>query len=105
MINDLATATQYFEKIAQAESRDWRDQFWIGEIENCDVCSRPMEDDRYMIDGPASHEPNAPWGNLCVICAYKYSPKIEYGFAQLYQMTDEGMWKLVSGGNWNKSDI
>lgn len=94
----LADALNYFDQIARAETREWDDQYWHGEIMNCDVCSRPLEDQQYMIDGPASLPPDPPWGNLCVACAFKYSPKIEWGKAQLYEKSAEGRWKLISGG-------
>lgn len=91
-------AWDHFDQIARAETRDWGDSQWLGEIENCDVCSRPMDDERYMIDGPASQQRDPPWGNLCVVCAFKYSPNIGWGKAQLYKKTIDEGWKLISGG-------
>lgn len=91
-------ALSHFDQIARAETRDWGDLQWHGEIANCDVCSRPMEDEQYMIDGPSSLQPDPPWGNLCVVCAHKYSPNIGWGKAQLYKKCTDGRWKLIAGG-------
>ena len=70
---------------------------WLGVIENCDVCSRPMRSETYMIDGPAQSFADTMWGNLCVICAFKTSPIIGWGQAQLYKQ-QEGRWHLIAGG-------
>jgi hypothetical protein len=100
----LEEAVAHFDKIARAEIRDWGDLHWCGEVLNCDVCSRPMGDQRYMIDGPASLRSDAPWGILCVMCAFKYSPRIGWGRAQLYKRSADGLWKLISGGSPQGSD-
>lgn len=91
-------ATEYFQKIAESEPRTWPDLQWYGEIDNCDVCSRPMSEEQFMIDGPAEARPSPMWGNICVVCAHKYSPTIGWGKAQLYEKDNNGVWKLVSGG-------
>lgn len=70
---------------------------WCGDIENCDVCSRPMGSETYMIDGPAQASVTPMWGNLCVACAFKYSPTIGWGRAQLYRRRDS-QWHLIAGG-------
>ena len=70
---------------------------WCGHIDNCDVCSRPMDEEVYMIDGPAESSAQSMWGNLCVSCAVKTSPVIKWGSAQLYRR--KGLkWFLVAGG-------
>jgi hypothetical protein len=75
---------------------------WLGLIENCDVCSRPMRAERYMIDGPADAT-RRQWGNLCVTCATKYCPEIGWGKAQLYKR--EGPeWYLIAGGPLPEAD-
>ena len=91
-------ATKQFKEIAESEQKVWPDHQWHGEIENCDVCSRPMKDEQFMIDGPAEARPSPVWGNICVICAYKYSPTIGWGKAQLYERDEDGVWRLVAGG-------
>lgn len=91
-------AKQHYEAIAQSEEHKWPNIHWCGDIENCDVCSRPMQDEIYMIDGPATFSSNAPWGNLCITCALKYSPQIGWGKAQLYQKTTDEKWLLIAGG-------
>ncbi|XQA79987.1 hypothetical protein ACM9W9_09855 [Xanthomonas sacchari] len=70
---------------------------WCGAIENCDVCSRPMGEEIYMIDGPCQAGMDPMWGNLCIVCAHKSSPKIGWGMAQLYKRQGE-RWYLVAGG-------
>lgn len=70
---------------------------WYGSIENCDVCSRPMGSETYMIDGPAQASASPMWGNLCVTCAFKHSPTIGWGKAQLYKHLDS-QWHLIAGG-------
>jgi hypothetical protein len=91
-------ATEHFKKIAASEQKGWPDHQWVGEIDNCDVCSRPMGGEQFMIDGPAEAGPVPMWGNICVICAYKYSPSIGWGKAQLYEKDGGGIWRLVAGG-------
>lgn len=91
-------ANEHFENIALAENKKWPDEQWHGDISNCDVCSQPMSHEKFMIDGPAEARPNPMWGNICVVCAHKYSPVIGWGKAQLYEKDVDGVWKLVSGG-------
>ncbi|MBD9529476.1 hypothetical protein [Paracoccus sp. PAR01] len=91
-------ALKHFKDIAASEQKGWPDHQWHGEIENCDVCSRPMKDEQFMIDGPAEAGPSPMWGNICVICACKYSPKVGWGKAQLYERDGDGIWRLVAGG-------
>lgn len=98
MIGKYKIALAHFEKIANSETQNWFGLEWIGEISNCDVCCRPMEYEKYMIDGPSSRQMDSPWGNLCVVCALKYSPNIGWGSAQLYKNSTKGNWKLISGG-------
>ncbi|WP_147335702.1 hypothetical protein [Pseudotabrizicola alkalilacus] len=90
-------ALKHFEQIAKVETSTWPDEQWHGDIENCDICSRPMADETFMVDGPAS-KGGFEWGNLCVVCAYKSSPSVGWGKAQLYRRSEEGIWKLVAGG-------
>lgn len=70
---------------------------WHGDIDNCQVCSRPMNSETYMIDGHARAEEGSLWANLCVLCAYKTSPTIDWGVGQLYRRHEE-RWCLVAGG-------
>lgn len=91
-------ATEHFENISLAEKKTWPEHQWHGEVSNCDVCSQPMSQEKFMIDGPAEARPNPMWGNICVVCAYKYSPVIGWGKAQLYEQNENGVWRLVSGG-------
>lgn len=91
-------ALEHFERISQAETQSWPDGRWHGQIGNCDICSRPMAGERFMIDGPASFQRDPPWGNLCVLCAHKYSPIVGWGRAQLYEGSEDGIWRLVAGG-------
>lgn len=91
-------AINHFKEIAASEAKTWPNHQWHGEIENCDVCSRPMADEHFMIDGPAEATPTPRWGNICVICAYKYSPRIGWGTAQLYEKNSDFIWMLVAGG-------
>lgn len=91
-------ATEHFKEISASERKHWPDHKWHGAIDNCDVCSRPMADELFMIDGPAEARPCPMWGNICVVCALKYSPKIGWGKAQLYEKGPDGTWRLVSGG-------
>ncbi len=90
-------AEEHFATIERDEQSKWPDDQWHGEIDNCDVCSRPMHSERYMVDGPAENTPDPRWGNLCVVCAYKYSPRTGWGKAQLYRNTGD-KWALVAGG-------
>lgn len=70
---------------------------WSGPVDNCDVCSRPMGGETYMIDGPAEAGGHARWGVLCVVCAFKSSPSVGWGKAQLYKRSGQ-TWFLIAGG-------
>lgn len=91
-------ANLHFQKIQSAEVNGWPDHQWHGDIDNCDVCSRPMHSEQFMIDGPAESGSSPRWGNICVVCAHKYSPAIGWGKAQLYERDRGDVWRLISGG-------
>ncbi|KFB08299.1 hypothetical protein EL18_02548 [Nitratireductor basaltis] len=91
-------ALAYFEAVAITEGQTWPNHYWYSSITNCDVCSKPMGTERFMIDGPAESGPNARWGNMCVVCAHRYARVIDWGRAQLYEKDAAGHWKLISGG-------
>lgn len=88
----------HFEAIFAAQTVTWPDHQWYGDILNCDVCSRPMRYEKFMIDGPSEATRNPRWGNICVVRAYKYSPQIGWGKAQLYLREESGTWRLIAGG-------
>lgn len=94
---DHAEAGAHFAAYDVADAPDPQGRMWHGAIENCDVCSRPMGSELYMIDGPAEAGRQPMWGNLCVTCAYKHSPVIAWGRAQLYKRQGSE-WHLVAGG-------
>lgn len=98
MTSKYKVALEYFKKISQNEPSSWPDSQWHGNVDNCDVCSRPMCSEKFMVDGPVSKDSRMPWGNLCVVCAHKSSDNIGWGKAQLYKKTPDGAWQLVSGG-------
>lgn len=93
-----STATVHFHEVASGEEHAWPNDRWHGAIDNCDVCARPMHGERFMVDGPASAGADPMWGNLCVVCAYKYAQTIGWGKAQLYERSDGRDWMLISGG-------
>lgn len=95
---EYQTALNYFREVALNESSSWPDRQWHGDIESCDVCSRSMQSEKFMIDGPSSKPTESPWANLCVVCAYKSSKIIGWSKGQLYEQKSEGNWQLVSGG-------
>jgi hypothetical protein len=94
-VDYAAAQAHFFEAYAVGEQE--RATTWSGSIENCDTCSRPMEAEIFMIDGPAQSSAQPMWGNLCVTCAFKTSPTIGWGKAQLYKR-DGSEWRLVAGG-------
>lgn len=94
---DYGSAQAHYASYDTLGQIDIEGRVWMGTIENCDVCSRPMGSETYMIDGPAEKTANPRWGNLCVICAYKHCPVIGWGKAQLYRRLDL-QWYLIAGG-------
>lgn len=94
---DHATAQAHFAAYDTADPIGEDGPIWHGPIENCDVCSRPMGSETYMIDGPAQASAQPMWGNLCVTCALKSSPTIGWGKAQLYKRQNS-QWYLIAGG-------
>lgn len=100
---DHAAAQAHFVAYDTTESVGESGPTWSGPIENCDICSRPMGSETYMIDGPAEASASPRWGNLCVICAFKHSPTIGWGRAQLYRRVGSE-WYLIAGGSSPKND-
>jgi hypothetical protein len=94
---DHAAAEAHFATYDTARPIGGDERTWHGPIENCDVCSRPLGSETYMIDGPAQATASLMWGNLCVICAFKHSPTIGWGKAQLYKRQGT-QWHLIAGG-------
>jgi hypothetical protein len=94
---DHTVAQAHFEAYDTVGSISEAGPIWHGAIENCDVCSRPMGSETYMIDGPTRASMDAMWGNLCVTCAFKHSPTIGWGKAQLYKR-QSSRWYLIAGG-------
>lgn len=97
MTSRYTRALEHFCSMHKLEARLWPDTYWSGPIDNCDVCSRPMAGEPYMVDGPAENGGDPRWGNLCVVCAHKHASTIRWGRGQLYKNTKRG-WLLVSGG-------
>lgn len=97
-------AKSHFEKFDQSKDTIIDETVWSGEIENCDVCSRPMSSETYMIDGPAHASTRRQWGNLCVVCAHKSSPTIGWGTAQLYKRRGH-QWQLIAGGPLESDEL
>lgn len=97
MTNKHGIAQTHFEKYDTFEDMNEDDPTWLGNIDNCDICSRPMEDEDYMIDGPTDSSNYPKWGNLCVVCAFKHILIIEWGKAQLYKQKNL-KWYLIAGG-------
>ena len=95
---DHEVASEHFRKIEQVKKGSWPDKSWCGEITNCEVCSKPMGTETYMIDGPIIRKPIPMWANLCVVCAYELCPDIGSGKAQLYKMSPDKEWLLIAGG-------
>jgi hypothetical protein len=94
---DYASAQAHYEAYDTSKLIDVEGIVWGGPIENCDVCSRPMASEKYMIDGPGEKAIDPKWGNLCVLCAFKHCPMIGWGKAQLYKR--QGIqWHLIAGG-------
>jgi hypothetical protein len=94
---DHAMAQRHFAAYDNGQPLGEDGPVWHGPIENCDVCSRPMGSEIYMIDGPSERSPRPRWGNLCATCAFKHSPAIGWGKAQLYKRHGS-QWRLLAGG-------
>lgn len=104
MSSDHALAEAHFDAIHHSAEAEFEDIIWCGDIKNCDVCSRPMSSETYMVDGPCQAGDRPMWANLCVVCAYKTSPTIGWGKAQLYKR-DGDDWRLVAGGPPTCEDV
>jgi hypothetical protein len=100
---DYASAQAHYETYDTSKLIEVEGNVWIGPIENCDVCSRPLASEKYMIDGPGENAIYPKWGNLCVLCAFKHCPMIGWGKAQLYKR-QRGQWYLIAGGPPLKND-
>nr|CDQ33749.1 hypothetical protein BN993_03196 [Virgibacillus halodenitrificans] len=97
MFNKHKIAQEFFAKYDAFKDIDEYEKTWLGTIKNCDTCSRPMEPESYMIDGPVNNSKQSQWGNLCVVCAFKHIAIIAWGGAQLYKQKNS-QWYLIAGG-------
>lgn len=104
MTTKYNAAKSHFEHYDQSKNVSIDEVVWSGKIENCDVCSRPMSSETYMIDGPAQASARPMWGNLCIVCAHKSSPTISWGKAQLYKRRGH-QWQLIAGGPPGSDDL
>ena len=68
--------------------------YWLSALTNCDVCERPFETARFMVDGTLKQGPAAC---LCAVCFHHHGVGIGWGTGQLYENTEKG-WLLVAGG-------
>jgi hypothetical protein len=78
-----------------------RQEYWSGDIDQCDVCHRNMSRARFMVDGAVSK--GGPWGCMCALCFEQVDGEIGWGRGQLYERTNKG-WLLVGGGRPDDDD-
>jgi hypothetical protein len=73
---------------------------------NCSLCGRTLEDQRFLIDGEVNDTPQAPvhstqtmgqWGFMCARCFFMRGRGIGWGTGQLYERREDGKWLLVAG--------
>lgn len=108
LIDMLASQEQEFQEVfdkqmfrmaeAEMESRcDGKryDTVWLGDLTNCDLCKRPFDEARFMIDGGITK--TGPWGCLCATCFLSGHGELGWGKGQLYKKERDD-WRLVAGG-------
>jgi hypothetical protein len=85
---ELRVATQ---KSATSRKRN----YWCGTLDTCNLCHRPFETAKFMIDGATK---DGPWACMCARCFELQGGRIALGHGQLYKHTPKG-WLLVGGGS------
>ncbi|MGR3311291.1 MAG: endonuclease NucS domain-containing protein [Candidatus Brocadiales bacterium] len=90
---------QFFEAEKSLESFSENPQtgkpvYWMSDLHDCNLCERPFETTRFMVDGRIKDGPGAC---LCALCFKQHGIKIAWGYGQLYEKTEKG-WRLIAGG-------
>lgn len=71
-----------------------KDLYWIGDLEQCDVCKRPFDNVEFMVDASLKQ---GTWGCVCALCFKIFGQGIGIGYGQVYQKNAEG-WLQIAGG-------
>jgi hypothetical protein len=64
-------------------------RYWQGEIENCDICEKPMTNK--FVDGPTKM---GSWANMCEYCADRFW---RYPMGETYEKQSDGRWLKIRG--------
>lgn len=88
-------------RLKQMKSPPNREDYWLGDIDACDVCHRDMGPARFMVDGAVGN--GGPWGCMCALCFKQADGQLGVGRGQLYERTEKG-WLLVGGAGPDDDD-
>lgn len=67
-------------------------KYWIGAIENCDLCHKPIKD--VFIDGSTLY---GPWATMCKHCFNVRGRGVGTGKGQMYELQPDGQWLKIQG--------
>lgn len=69
-------------------------RFFLNAPDECDLCGRPLSEEKYMIDGGV--QPSGIWACMCGDCFALKGQGLGWGSGQLYLRQDD-KWLLVAG--------
>lgn len=90
--NEPATAEAELEQIIRTAPWTGQEQYWHGDLEGCDLCSRPFAPLRYMVDACLQQG----GANLCAPCFLRQGGRLGLGRGQAYEASALG-WRRVAG--------
>jgi hypothetical protein len=94
------------ERLIDLKRAEREGKVWTGSSEQCDLCNQSIAGHRFMIDGQTksgsqtgipSGQSMGPWAFMCTRCFATRGVEIKWGFGQLYQWNEAGLWSMVAG--------
>ncbi|MDN2713706.1 hypothetical protein [Janthinobacterium sp. SUN120] len=84
-----------FDKFSDIDEGRRRDEYFNPAPEACDYCGKPLDDEKYFVDG--KERDSVQWGCMCTDCCASRGEGVAYGKGQLYLNQKNGRWLLVGG--------
>lgn len=69
-----------------------RKVYWLGVVENCDVCHHQI--DKAFVDGRMA---SGHWACMCLDCYDRSGVGFGTGYGQLYEKQADGRWLKIAG--------
>lgn len=91
--SDHNLAERQLAKMLESEQPPKDEMYWIGVINDCDVCSHPFAAMRFMVDAIFQGGVGA---NVCALCFLQQGRGIGTGRGQVYEASSKG-WRYIAG--------